>query len=326
MKPIISVCIPVYNVEHYIEKCINSVLRQSFQDFEIIVINDASPDNSIDIVKSLICNDKRIRVFENAQNMGLMWTRREGYIRAIGDYILFLDSDDTLPPNALYDLYMAISSSDSDVVCGQIAYITSLGLSLDKYPNQLLYGYDSESALKSTLRWEITHNLCGKIYKREILQSYNYDTYKDVINAEDALLFYQVIPNVNKITAIPNVVYNYYMYDNSSTNVVLGERALRGIFLWQKHRYNMIYRNYPFLLEELYTSMAMYLSFLTPSLNNKELINEYLLKYEIPFKLNFLSIVRYIPKKKLLKSFISYFFSDIVKKYRCYRLKQKGVK
>ena len=216
----ISVCIPLYNVEQHIEKCINSVLQQSLQDFEIIIVNDASPDNSIDKVLSLAKKDSRIRVFNNPKNMGLMWTRREGYKRAIGDYIIFLDSDDTLPPNALEGLYSAIHNTDYDVVCGQIAYITSNNVSLDKYPNRLAYGTDAESAMKSTLRWEITHNLCGKIYKRELLQSYDYDTYEGVVNAEDAILFYQILTNVNRISTIPTVVYNYFMYDNSSSNVI----------------------------------------------------------------------------------------------------------
>lgn len=326
MNPHISVCIPVYNVENYIDACLNSVLNQSFQNFEIIIVNDASPDKAIDRVKIYANNDSRIHIYENPKNMGLMWTRKEGYIRAKGDYVVFLDSDDTLPLDALENLYAAIHDTEYDIVCGQISYITSQGTSIDKYPNKLDYGTDAESAIRSTLRWEITHNLCGKIYKRQILQSFNYDTYVDVVNAEDAILFYQILSNVDKITTIHKCVYNYYLYDSSSTNVILGEKALRGIFLWQKKRYTIIYNAYPLLLQDLYISMLTYLVSLSPSLENSGLINKYLQSYDIPLRLNFFNIIKYVPNNKVLKSLVSYYFPKFVQKYRYYMLQKGSVK
>ena len=323
MKPAISVCIPVYNVEKYIHACIMSVLEQTFQDFEIIVVNDSTQDTSMHIVESIAANDQRIKIYNNPENLGLMYTRRQGYIHANGEYVFFLDSDDTLPRNALWNLYYAITQKNCDVVCGQIVYITSTGTSLDKYPNILNYGNDSNAAMKSTLRWEITHNLCGKIFKREILQSYHYRTFEQVVNAEDAILFYQVLSNVKSIYVIPNVVYNYYLYDDSSTNVELGFKALNGIFLWQKVRYEIINNAYPTLLEDMYVSMISYLTGLAPSLNSRRLINGYLQKYQIPFQVNFKNIVKYTPKKKIPKSIISYYLSGLVKKIRYYRLQHE---
>lgn len=319
----ISVCIPVYNVEQHIEKCINSVLQQSLQDFEIIIVNDASLDHSMEKIMSYVSKDSRIRVYNNLRNMGLMWTRREGYKRAVGDYIVFLDSDDTLPTNALEILYKAIHNTNYDIVCGQIRYITNNSSSLDKYPNKLVYGTDSASAIKSTLRWEITHNLCGKIYSRKLLQSHHYDTYADVVNAEDAILFYQVLSNVETIYAIPDVVYNYYLDVDSSTNVELGQKALNGIFLWQKKRYEIINKSYQPLLEDLYVSMMLYLTGLAPSLNSRRLINGYLQKYQIPFRVNLINILKYTPMKKVAKSIISYYLCGVVKKLRYYRLRHE---
>ena len=321
MKPVVSVCIPVYNVERYIHSCIMSVLEQTFQDFEIIVVNDSTQDASMQIVESMAINDPRIKIYHNHENLGLMSTRREGYIHASGEYVFFLDSDDTLPKNALGDLYHAITKWNCDVVCGQIAYITSNGISLDKYPNTLKYGNDSKAAMKSALRWEITHNLCGKIFKRELLQSYHYNTFEHVVNAEDAILFYQILTKIESIYTIPNVVYNYYLYDGSSTNVELGSKALKGIFIWQKERYDIINNEYPSLLEDLYISMISYLTGLTPSLNSRKLINEYLHKYQVPFHVNLRNIVEYTPLKKIPKSIMSYYLSGIVKIIRNYRLR-----
>lgn len=326
MKTIISVCIPLYNVEAYIEACIKSVLDQSFQDFEIIIVNDASLDRSLDKIKPYIDTDSRIKVYNNSQNMGLMWTRREGYKRAKGDYIVFLDSDDTLPPNALLNLYNAMKSSHSDIVCGQIAYITSNGISLNKYPNRLSYGNDALGAIKSTLKWQITHNLCGKIYKRELLQNYKYKTYKNVVNAEDAILFYQILSNVNLITTTPEIVYNYYMYDSSSTNIELGEKALNGIFLWQKHRYDIIKNNYTILLRDLHKSMITYLTSLTPSISSSKQINIYLNNYGVPFEINLFNIIRYANLNVIMKCLLSYYCSNWVKKIRYHRLRKAGVR
>lgn len=324
MNPKISVCIPVYNVENYIENCLNSVLTQSFQDFEIIVVNDATPDNSMTIVEHYARHDSRIKIYNNLNNMGLMWTRRESYKKSHGDYICFLDSDDTLPQDALNLLYQAIITSHSDLVSGQIAYLTSNQLSLTSYPNMLLYGDDSEAALKSTLRWEITHNLCGKIYRRELFDSYEYITYEHVVNAEDALLFYQVLNNINKISTIKEVVYNYYLHEESSTNICLNDKSLRGIFLWQKYRYDLICKKYPNLQIDLKKSMVKTLTSLTPSINSRKQINLYLEHYLIPFRINFRVILQYTDLKDSIKSLISYYLYYVVRIIRFTRIKNRN--
>lgn len=309
----ISICIPVYNVEQYIERCINSVLQQSFQDFEIIVVNDATPDDSMKIVESIAEKDSRIRIYNNPHNMGLMWTRREGYKRAEGDYIVFLDSDDTLPNNALSRLYSAISDTDSDIVCGQTAYLTPLLTSLKGFSNNLYYGNDAKSALKSVLRWEITHNLWGKIYKRELLQSHSYFTYENVVNAEDALLFYQILPNINKISTIEDVVYNYYYYDTSSSHTLYSDKALRNIFLAEKQRFDIISNKYPSLLPELYTDMILDLTSLARHVKSKKRINQYLSEFKIPLEINLRSIIKYSPSNKLIRCLLFYYCNNIVK-------------
>lgn len=318
----ISVCIPVYNVEAYIERCIKSVLNQSYQDFEIIVINDASSDKSMEIVKRLAKEDKRIMIYSNDNNMGLMWTRKEGYMRAKGDYITFLDSDDTLPPNALSYLYTAIDTSGADIVCGSMASITSKGVELTRHPNKLLYGNNTESAIKSVLHGDITHNMCGKIYRRELLQTYNYKTYKDVTHAEDFILFYQVLCNIKKIYIVTETVYNYYLYYSSSSNSVYGDNALRGLFLGEKQRYDIIYNKYPNLLTELYVNMTVNLALLAPSINNPKQINEYLWGYNIPYKINLYKILKFVPYNKLIKCLLSYYCSSLIKKIRFYRLRK----
>ena len=228
--PKVSVCVPVYNVEQYIGRCIESIQEQSLKDIEIIVVNDCTPDDSMKIVRAYAAKDNRIKIVEHEKNRGLMMARRTGYMVASGDYITFCDSDDSLPNNALETLYSAAVSENADVVSGTIQYIP-----VEKYPylwpNKMVYGSDKISVYKSLLKKECGHNLCSCLFRRNLLQNHPYQTFDRVINAEDAILFYQIIDNAAKVIAIDSVVYEYYQNMSSSTNRRLNERALWSILV-----------------------------------------------------------------------------------------------
>ena len=116
-NPIISIIVPVYNVEHYLPKCIESILNQSFADFEVWLIDDGSSDNSGKICDEYACKDARIRVVHK-QNGGVNTARKMGCKLAQGEYIALVDSDDSLPPLALSALYDKAKSLNLDVVWG----------------------------------------------------------------------------------------------------------------------------------------------------------------------------------------------------------------
>ena len=99
-QPAISVIIPVYNQEKYVGKCIRSVLGQSFQDFEVIIVNDGSTDKSLKICQKYAESDPRITVIDK-QNDGVTLARKDGVLKSQGDYLFFIDSDDYLVKNAL---------------------------------------------------------------------------------------------------------------------------------------------------------------------------------------------------------------------------------
>lgn len=112
----ISVIIPVYNVENYIQDCLDSVRNQSLEDLEILCINDSSTDHSFDIVKKAAEEDPRIRCIENEKNLGLASTRNRGMELAQGEYVYFLDSDDMIRQNAMQELYEQASAEQLDAV------------------------------------------------------------------------------------------------------------------------------------------------------------------------------------------------------------------
>ena len=112
--PKISLIIPVYNVQEYIEKALQSVVNQTFKDFEVIIVNDGSKDQSVEIVKKFIRKYDNFRLI-NQENQGLSGARNTGLKEAKGEYIAFIDSDDFIENNFLEELYNLAVDNDADI-------------------------------------------------------------------------------------------------------------------------------------------------------------------------------------------------------------------
>ena len=112
----ISVVVPVYNVEKYLEECLNSLLRQNMDEMEIVCVEDKSTDRSLCILKEYEQKDKRIKIVENKQNGGLAYSRNQVIKIAKGKYIVFVDSDDMLVDNALRELYEYAESNELEEI------------------------------------------------------------------------------------------------------------------------------------------------------------------------------------------------------------------
>lgn len=112
----ISVIIPVFNVEKYVCQCIDSILKQTFQDIEIIVIDDASTDASYEIVSNKYGNVSKVKILQNKENLGLGRTRNVGMKEARGKYLYFIDSDDALLPRGLESMYFEAEANEADVL------------------------------------------------------------------------------------------------------------------------------------------------------------------------------------------------------------------
>lgn len=212
----ISIIIPVYNVEKYLEDCLNSVLNQSNQNFEIVCINDGSTDRSLDVLKNYTSKDIRIKVVSQ-ENKGLSAARNRGIKEAIGDYIFFLDSDDWLEPNTLQILQRNIT--DEDLICfngrryfedGTIEKsdygITENNLSGWVYYNKYALMNTKFSFVCSVLR----------IYKRDYLLNNNL-YFKEGIYHEDNLFTPFAFYYAKKVKAIPDILYVYRIRSGSIT-------------------------------------------------------------------------------------------------------------
>lgn len=241
---LISIIIPVYNVEKYIGRCLDSILNQTFQDFEIIAVDDCGSDSSIEIVKEYVSKDARVRLIQQEKNMGPMVARQVGYNQASGDYIFFCDSDDTLPKDSLQVLYNAAVESNADIVIGHIKTITDGSNSKLWRIEHLDYGTDKISVYKSLILGDVSHNLCAKLFRTKLIVNYDYKTIPKMRNGEDALFFYQIIENTTKIICIEDVVYEYIQHETSSTHIQISKENLDKIIMMKGFLYNRIFCGY----------------------------------------------------------------------------------
>jgi glycosyltransferase involved in cell wall biosynthesis len=239
----ISVIIPVYNVEKYIEQCIQSICNQTLQDFQIIVVDDASPDNSMAIVRYYADHDDRFLIIENQRNMGQMWTRKEGYKQASGNFIVFCDSDDYLPQNALELLYNRIIMDGSDVVVGFFQGIRPDGSMGVMQKPKLTYGTDRIALYRSLLHRELNPSLCGRIFSKKLFDD-DYEIFENCTLGEDGILFYQIVARVEKVTALDDVVY-FYRFNPSSvshTNSLNIEKRIEASLFSVNYIYNYLHK------------------------------------------------------------------------------------
>lgn len=166
----VSIIVPVFGTESYIYDCLKSLVSQTYENIEIVVVNDATKDNAMKIVDQFAMTDKRIIVVNKVANEGSMKARESGIVVSTGDYIMFCDSDDSMPLSAVDSLLKAIVESNSDVVIGDFFIIKGCGHKQRKN-NVLKYGKGSDAIYKSFIKGECTHSLWGKIYKSYLFKN-----------------------------------------------------------------------------------------------------------------------------------------------------------
>lgn len=216
----ISVIIPVYNAQKYLARCLESVIEQTFQDIEIICINDKSKDNSSLILDEYSRKDKRIKVIENAQNIGAALTRNVGINTAKGDYIYFIDADDYIEPKYLECMYSTIEKESCDIV---------LNLSITNESNGVQHQYKHPSMPEINPKGEYLdkistiHNapcfIWARIYRKSFLDECNL-RFLD-INATDDVVFNAITSlSTEKTFIFFGESYHYTIDQTSVTGMV----------------------------------------------------------------------------------------------------------
>lgn len=171
LSPKVSVIIPVYNVERYLPRCLDSVLAQTFTDFEVLCVDDSSPDNSAEILAQYAKQDKRIKIIKQ-ENQGLSGARNTGIKAAQGEYIYFLDSDDCIHPQTLEILYHFITKYKAEIVsCDFAKNDTSVPL-FEKIDISTIPSETTDNPLHFNKKGYPLHiSACTKLYKRSCLNN-----------------------------------------------------------------------------------------------------------------------------------------------------------
>jgi glycosyltransferase involved in cell wall biosynthesis len=216
-SPKISVILPFYNAQSTIGRCINSVLSQKFNDFELICINDFSPDGSQKIVEDLISHDERIILIINEKNMGLGASRNRGIKLARGNYIFHIDPDDTIPSNALSILHEYAENNNSEMVKG--AYLREQ--MIQNEPSKKSITRNKFTAINTDLHktpqlLDTTEGHWSYLYRAEFAKKVPYPT--DLKMGQDSIFIVSAIIMAKKITIINDMVYNYRSNPSSAMN------------------------------------------------------------------------------------------------------------
>lgn len=313
--PKVSVCIPVYKVEKYIARCIESIQNQTLTDIEIILVNDRTPDMSMDIARQYADEDSRIRIIEHDKNRGLMKARKSAYTVAQGDYITFCDSDDTLPDDALEMLYSTAVETSADIVAGPFEMIGDDGKTNVK-PIKLRYGTDAHGLAKALLKREIGHQLCGKLFVRTLLQNHEYESFDNFTNCEDGCLFYQLLCHLHRITTVEKPVYYYYQNEGSSTHVRLSRNALDNIVHANTYRIKSCSR-FPDLASELFRMVSSVVVGLYVSGYDKNgYLTDLLKRYGLEKYTQFNHIAKHFDKKTVCRMFVQRYITANINRYR----------
>lgn len=245
-KDLISVIIPVYNVEKYLIRCVDSVINQTYKNLEIILVNDGSTDSSGNLCDELENNDDRIKVIHK-ENGGLSDARNTGEQESKGEYILFIDSDDYIHIDMIKSLYEQIKSENADVsICGVMnVYLNSQNPQCND--TEQYFVCDKKEFLKQYLIGErIPGSICNKLLKRSVANRLKFPVGKIY---EDAFYHYDLISTAEKFVVNTKPYYYYYHRDGSITTKPFKNKDLSYIDIYKKY-YELILKKYEDLNEE----------------------------------------------------------------------------
>lgn len=210
----ISVIIPVYNAERYLSQCMDSILSQTYRDFEVILINDGSTDSSKFICEEYAVKDARVRVLHK-QNGGVSSARNLGLKNAIGEWIVFCDADDYVSPYYLDNLYKAVDEYDIDLVFNYAVVHCNKSIEKENYPVKIINVNEiSDMFLYNDLIWHTSP--WSKLFKRSIINEGQLKYSEDMHIGEDALFLYSYILLCRKIRVICTCDYHYIIRGTES--------------------------------------------------------------------------------------------------------------
>ena len=239
----ISVIVPVYKVEQYLDRCIESIVNQTYRDLEIILVDDGSPDNCPAICDRWSKIDSRIKVIHK-ENGGVSSARNVGLDNADGEYIGFADSDDYLDPKMFELLLNALVSDGSDIsVCSSFAVAENGEIKTDASAENKVCS--QEEAVK-LISYKMNNSLWNKLFRRKVFDGCRFD--EGHTFGEDHLILLQALKNTRKVSFINDSLYYYVQRSNSTTGSKFSERSFDQVFM-KDALYDFAKENFPYVAD-----------------------------------------------------------------------------
>lgn len=212
----ISIVVPLYNTSTYLHKCLDSIISQSYTDWECIIVDDCSTDGSYEIALEYMTKDKRFKVHKNADNLGCGLTRRRGISLARGEWFSFIDSDDYVDYTFFEDMLKACISTNSDIsVCGTYHRDKDYNyIRQDIAEKEYVTSKEELYRQYMTSSWILQYN-GNKIYSRKVIDAVEYSSLRF---CEDSMTTYKWLWRANQAVVLPRSYYHYVHHSDSNSN------------------------------------------------------------------------------------------------------------
>lgn len=262
----ISIIVPVYNIEEYIEKCVKSIMKQTYKNIEIILVDDGSKDNAGNICDELAKKDERIQVVHKA-NGGLSSARNAGMKHATGDYICFVDGDDCIREDYCEVLYNALIETKSEIsavaykeIKNSKARIYNSAARAKKEFDDKCTVYNGDEIIVQFLHWKNFRIAWNKLYRADILKN---QWFKEGATFEDMYFNYKVLSNVNRVAYVNSPCY-YYIRRDGSISTTYSEKnlndfaeAILDVYKEAKEKFPQLNRHIYYALLQWVTSLSL---------------------------------------------------------------------
>lgn len=271
-KTLISVVVPIYNVEDYLNRCVTSLVNQTYKNLEIILVDDGSPDSCPKICDEWAHKDSRIIVVHKV-NGGLSDARNAGFNVASGELIAFIDSDDWIDIDAFEKMYNRLLEDDSDVVSCGVKWVSEDGSLINEVSVKDEEVFDTHSAMSEIIvDGKLKQHVWNKLYKRKLIEDIPFEKGK---YHEDVFWSYQVFGRAQKVSLMKESFYNYVQRSNSIMGESYSVKRLDALDA-MKQRCEFVRVNFPDLYDKalyIYMASCMYhLQLAVHSKQNKDVI------------------------------------------------------
>ena len=247
----VSIIVPIYGVEAYLPRCIESICNQSYPNLQIILVDDESPDKCPEICDKYAQKDNRIVVIHQ-KNKGVSGARNTGISHATGDYIMFVDSDDELYPHAVETLLNDAQTYGADIVSGTAKLVSLEGEVLTSCEDGECFVYQAEEPLRLSLEGNrYADSACSKLFKTSFIRDIKFVEGKNI--HEDGFFIFQCYTEQPLLVQHNVALYQYNVREGSASRQTFSDKYLSMLYFLELKK-EIVFSQYPQLIEQFYNT------------------------------------------------------------------------